>query len=95
LRFGDHVQRERRLTARLRTVDFDDASARQPADAECEVEGDRSGRDDVERHPVGELAHLHDGALAELALDLRERVGEGDLLFRRPWVLRAANAVGV
>ena len=52
LRFGDHVQRERRLTARFRTVDLDDAAARKPADAEREIEGDRSGRDDVERHAL-------------------------------------------
>ena len=81
LRLGDDVQRQRRLTARFRSVDFDDAAAREPADAEREVEGDRSGRDDVERHPVRELAHLHDGALAELPLDLGEGVAEGGSFF--------------
>ena len=42
LRFGDRVERERRLTAGFRTVDFDDAAARQTADAEREVERDRA-----------------------------------------------------
>src|SRR5581483_2238624 len=81
LRLGDDVQRERRLTGRLRPVDLDDAPARQTADAEGEIEGDRSGRDDVERHLVGELAHFHDRAFAELTLDLRERVRKGYLFF--------------
>ena len=81
LRFGDHVERQRRLTARFRTVDFDDAAAREPADAQGQVEGDRAGRDDVERHPLLNLAHLHDRALAELPLDLREGVAEGDCFF--------------
>jgi hypothetical protein len=81
LRLGDHVERERRLTARFGSVDLDDAPARQTADAEGEVERDRARRDDVNRHFFGEITHLHDGALAELALDLRECVAEGDLSF--------------
>ena len=77
LRLGDRVQRERRLTAGFRSVDLDDAAARETADAEGEIEGDRAGRDDVERHAFLELAHLHDRALAELPLDLGEGVGRG------------------
>src|SRR5579875_3450912 len=59
------------------------------ADAECEIEGDRAGRDDFERHPLLYLAHLHDRALTELALDLGERIAEGYLTFvlRHCWVL--------
>ncbi len=77
LRLCDHVQRERRLTARLRPVDLDDAAARKAADAQRQVERDRARRDDVDRHPLGKISHLHDGALAELTLDLCERVGQG------------------
>ena len=81
LRFGDGMQRERRLTARFRTVDLDDAAARETADAEREIERDRAGRDDVERHALLEVAHLHDRAFTELPLDLRQRVGESELPF--------------
>ena len=45
LRLGDDVQRQRRLAGRLRPVDLDDAAARQPADAERDVEAERAGRD--------------------------------------------------
>ena len=45
---GDGVQRQRGLAGRLRAVDLDDAAARQPADAERDVEGDRAGGDDVD-----------------------------------------------
>ena len=38
LRFGDDVQCEGRLAARFRPVDFHDATARQPADAERQIE---------------------------------------------------------
>ena len=81
LRFGDGVQRERRLTARLRAVDLDDAPARKAAHAERQIERDRPRRDDFERHPLLEVAHPHNRAFSELTLDLRQRVGEGDLPF--------------
>ena len=84
LRFGDGVQRERRLSARFRTVDLRDATAREPADAEREIDRDRARRDDVKGHPFAELTHPHDRAFAELSLDLREGVIEGGL----PFVLR-------
>ena len=44
LRFGDGVERERRLAARLGAVDLDDAAARVAADAERVVERERAGR---------------------------------------------------
>ena len=72
LRFGDHVERERGLARAFRTVDFDHAAARQAADAECDVEPERAGRDDLDLH--GFLgAQTHRRALAEGAVDLRER----------------------
>ncbi len=71
---GDGVQRNRGLATGLRAVDLDDAAARQAADAESDVEGDRAGGNDVDRSaPL--LTKAHDRALAELALDL----GEGGL----------------
>ena len=72
LRLGDHVVDERRLARRLRAEDLDDAAARQPADAEREVERERARRDGADRHR-GPVAHLHHRALAELPLDLPER----------------------
>ena len=72
LRLGDHVVDERRLAGRLRAEDLDDPAARQPADAEREVEGERAGRDRADRDR-GLVVHLHDRALAELPLDLAER----------------------
>ena len=38
LDFGDHLQRERGLAGGFRSVDFDDATARQATDAERDVE---------------------------------------------------------
>ena len=72
LRLGDHVVDERRLARRLRAEDLDDAAARQPADAEREVERERAGRDRADGD-CRVIAHLHDRALAELPLDLPER----------------------
>jgi hypothetical protein len=72
LSLGDHVVDERRLPGRLRSEDLDDAPARQAADAEREVEGERPGRDSAGRD-LAVVVHPHDRALAELALDLAER----------------------
>ena len=76
LRVGHRVQRDGGLTRGLRTVDLDDPAARQPADAERHVQGDRSGGDDRDR-----LAHLvaepHHRTFAVTLLDLRESQLEG------------------
>jgi hypothetical protein len=72
LPLGDEVERERGLARRLRPVDLDHAAARHAADAEGDVEPDRSRG---KRRDVGHLAalpELHDGALAELLLDLAQ-----------------------
>src|SRR5207237_7382019 len=44
LRFGNHMQGKRRLAGALRPVNLDNPPARQPADAERDVETQRSGR---------------------------------------------------
>jgi hypothetical protein len=71
LRLGDDLQGQRRLARGLRTVDLDDAAARQAADAERDVERQRAGRNRIDRirRPV---AHAHDCALAELLFDLAQ-----------------------
>ena len=69
---GHRVQGDRRLAGGLRAVDLHDPAARQAADAERDVEGDRAGRDDLDRR-ADLVAEAHDRALAELLLDLGER----------------------
>ena len=73
LSLGDGVQRERGLAGGFRPVDFDDASARQAADAERDIEAERAGGDDIDIHRPVVLAELHDRALAEISLDLGQR----------------------
>ena len=68
---GHGVQGDGRLAGGLRTVDLHDPTARQAAEAERDVEGDRAGRDDLERG-AGLVAEAHDRALAELLLDVGE-----------------------
>ena len=68
---GDRVQRKRRLAGALRAVDLHDAPTRQTANAEGDVEGNGSGRDDLDGC-AALLTQAHDRALAELALDLGE-----------------------
>ena len=76
LRLGDDVHRQGGLARRLGPVDLGDPAPRQAADAECQVErqGARGDRLDVHRRA---LAHAHDGALAELLVDLRQSEVEG------------------
>ena len=70
LSLRDDLQRERGLAARFRAVHLHDAAARHAAYAERRVERQRAGRDDPDVEVVAALAELHDGALAELGLDL-------------------------
>ena len=70
LRGGDDVQRKRSLTGGLRPVYLDDTAARNAADAEGKVKGQRAGgeRFDVDRDIVSKA---HDGALAVVLFYLR------------------------
>ncbi|GAA4338310.1 hypothetical protein GCM10023178_51590 [Actinomadura luteofluorescens] len=67
----DGVERDGGLAGALGAVHLDDAAARQTADAEGDVEGDRAGGDHLDGRPRL-LAHPHDRPLAELPLDLGE-----------------------
>src|SRR5690348_8267671 len=74
LRLGDDLERERGLAGAFRPVNLDDAAARQAADAERDVETERTGGNHLGltlRRDMG--AKLHDRAFAEGALDLAER----------------------
>ena len=81
LRFGDHLQRQRRLAGRFRAEDLDDAAARDAADAERVVDADGAGGDRVDRLNGALLAEPHDRALAELLLDLPDGQFDGFHLF--------------
>ena len=82
LRLGDDMQRQRGLARAFRPEDFDDAAARQAADAERDIEAERTGRD---RFDLGDgaLAELHHRALAEIALDLAQRCRQRLVLIHR------------
>src|SRR5690606_8765170 len=71
LRLCDDMERQRGLARAFRAENLDDTAARQPADAERDIEPDRAGGDrlDIDR---GVLAQLHHRALAVIALDLAE-----------------------
>src|SRR5699024_2723008 len=72
LGIGHRVQRDRGLTRGLRTIDLDDAPPREPTDPERDIEGERAGRDHLDRR-AGVVTQTHDRALTEGLVDLRER----------------------
>src|SRR5580704_1692978 len=69
LGFGQAVQRQRGLARRFGPIDLDDAAARQPADAERDIEAQRARGDDVDVHRLVVLTEPYDRALAKAALD--------------------------
>ena len=76
LGLGDDVGGEGGLAGALRAVDLADPAPGQAADAEGQVEGQGAGGDGLDGHRAL-VAHLHDGAGAELLLDLAEGQVEG------------------
>ena len=72
LGLGDAVERNGGLARGFRSVQLDDASAGDTADAECQVEGHGAGgyRLDIQ---LLVCAQLHDSALAELLFDVLYR----------------------
>ena len=80
LRLGDGVKRQRGLARAFRPVDLDDAAARQAAYAERDVEAERAGGDGLDLDRLAR-SEPHRAALAERAVDLRERRIERLLLF--------------
>src|SRR6185312_1009861 len=71
--FRDDMQGERGLPRAFRPVNLDYPPARQPADAERDVEAERAGRYDLNLGRRVVRAELHDRAFAEGTLDLPER----------------------
>ena len=76
LRLGEHMQRQRRLTGGLRSVDLNDSALRHATDAERCVERQRAGRNRFHVH-LRAVAQTHDRALAEILFDLQQRSIEG------------------
>ena len=76
LHLRDHRKRQRGFARRFRTVDFNHAAARQAADAETDVETQRTRRHGLNVLGDVRLAHAHDRAFAELFFDLRQRRGK-------------------
>ena len=64
LRVGDDVQHERGFAGRFRPENFDDAAARDAADAQGEVQRERAGRNHVNLDQRPRVAEAHDAAFA-------------------------------
>src|SRR5580700_8421728 len=80
LRFSNDMQGERCLAGALWPVNLDNPPARQPADAERDVETQRSGRYDLGIGGCLARSELHDRTLAESAFYLPERRVQSPLL---------------
>ena len=70
LTLGNGFETERGFTGRFRTEDFHDTTARQAADAECQVYAERAGGDDVKVFFLLAAVHFHDGSFAEVFFNL-------------------------
>src|SRR5690606_35809763 len=82
LRFGNDVQRQRGLARRFGPEDLYDTALGQAADAESNIEPQRAGGDGF--HLDGRVfTQPHDGALAEITLNLAERGGKRLVLVHR------------
>ncbi len=81
LHFGDDLQRQRGFTRRFRPVNFDYTTTRQTADAQCDVESQRSRGDHLDIFDCLTRAEPHDRPFAELFFNLRERGSERLALF--------------
>ena len=82
LHFGDHLQRQRGFAGGLRPVNFDHPSARQTAYAQGNIQAQRAGGDDLDVFNDFAFAQAHDGAFAELLLNLGQRDLQGFGFFR-------------
>ena len=72
LRFGDHMQRQRRFARGFGPVYLDHPSARQAPDPKRDIEAERPRRHRLDLDCLLVLAEAHDRALAERPFDLRQ-----------------------
>ena len=96
LHLGDDVQRQRGFAGRFRPIDFHYAPARQPAQAEGNIQPERAGRDGLNIAFHRAIAHAHDGAFAKLLFNLGERRSQrgGLVVFFRHRFACLLNGVG-
>src|SRR6516162_3368990 len=80
LSLGNYVQRERGLAGALRSVDLDDAAAGHSADAECDIEAERTCRDHLCLRRGLMRPEFHNRTFAKGAFDLAERRVQSPLL---------------
>ena len=78
LGLGQDLERKRRLTGGLGTVDLDDSAARHAADTQRGIEGQGARGNGLDLELGTTVAVPHDGTLAEFLLDLG--LGGGDHL---------------
>ena len=91
LRFGNAVQSKGGLTGGLGAVDLNDAALWKTADAGRNVQRDRAGVDGFHVQ-LRALSKAHDGALAILLFNLRERCFQrGSLVCHREILLFGTN----
>ena len=72
LSFRDGMDGQSGLTGGFGTVNLDDTAFRESADAQCRVQTDGSGGNDIHLLDV-RLAHAHDGAFSERFFEFFER----------------------
>src|SRR5204863_603830 len=70
LRFGNDLERQRRLAGGFGAVDFHDSATRYAANAESDIESEGSGRDHRGVFDHAPLAELHDRTFAKLPFNL-------------------------
>ncbi len=73
LRFSYDMQRNCGFTGGFRPVDLDNSAPGQTIDPKGDIQLQAARRDDGDFHIGGMIAQPHDGAFAELLLNLRER----------------------
>ncbi|MNY27333.1 hypothetical protein D3C86_1612380 [compost metagenome] len=73
LGFRNRLQRQRRLTRAFRAINFNDAPLRQTADAERDIQAERTRRNGLHLNHIFIGTELHNRSLAERPFDLGER----------------------
>ena len=81
LHLGNHLQRQGGLARRLRAIDFDHTATGQATHAQCNVQAQRASGNHLNVLNGLAFTQAHDGALAKLLLNLRQRCGQGLGLF--------------
>ena len=73
LYLGHHVQCHRGLTGGLRTVDLDHPASGNAAQAQGDIQAQGAGGYGLNVHIAAGISQLHNGAFAEISLDLFDR----------------------